>query len=84
MAVAIICYIFIVDFPDKAHKAWGFLNDREQAFIIRRLNKDRGDADPEAFTLRKFLRPALDLKIWGFALIFLYVLRNRQYLRVGC
>ncbi|EAS30930.3 phthalate transporter [Coccidioides immitis RS] len=70
VAVAIICYIFIVDFPDKADKAWGFLNSKEQAFILRRLNKDRGDADPEPFTFAKFLRPALDLKIWGFAMIF--------------
>ncbi|WEW56246.1 hypothetical protein PRK78_001685 [Emydomyces testavorans] len=70
IAVAIICYIFIVDFPDKADKAWGFLNAREREFIIRRLNKDRGDADPEPFSLVKFLRPALDLKIWGFAMIF--------------
>ncbi|KAI1917917.1 hypothetical protein LOZ61_000031 [Ophidiomyces ophidiicola] len=70
IAVAIICYIFIVDFPDKADKAWGFLSANERAFIIRRINKDRGDADAEAFSLKKFLTPALDLKIWGFALIF--------------
>ncbi|KAJ0416322.1 major facilitator superfamily domain-containing protein [Aspergillus carlsbadensis] len=68
--VGICCMIFVVDFPDKGHNAWGFLNERECAFILRRLNRDRADANPEPFNIVKFLRPALDLKIWGFALIF--------------
>lgn len=65
--------IFVVDFPDRGHNTWGFLNQRECAFILRRLDKDRGDASPEPFSLIKFLRPALDLKVWGFAFIFLSV-----------
>lgn len=40
---------------------------------MRRINKDRKDGDLEAFSLKKFLRPAADLKIWGFAMIFLSV-----------
>ncbi|PGH05697.1 hypothetical protein AJ79_06713 [Helicocarpus griseus UAMH5409] len=68
--VGFLVYIFIVDFPDKAHKAWRFLNENECAFIIRRLNKDRGDGDAEPFSVGKFLRPALDLKIWGLGMIF--------------
>ncbi|KAL2386216.1 hypothetical protein RJZ90_000839 [Blastomyces dermatitidis] len=70
IVVAIVTYIFLVDFPDKAYKAWAFLNQDECAFIIRRLNKDRGDADAEPFTIKRFLRPALDLKIWGFGMVF--------------
>jgi hypothetical protein len=62
-----------VDFPEKGHKAFKFLTQNECAFVIRRLNRDRGDADPESFDLKKFLRPALDPKIWGFAMIFLFV-----------
>ncbi|KAE8311119.1 major facilitator superfamily domain-containing protein [Aspergillus transmontanensis] len=69
IAVGILCWIFIVDFPDRAYKAWGFLTERECAFVLRRLNRDRGDAEPEFFSLRKFLKPALDLKVWGFAVI---------------
>ncbi|KAL2848419.1 major facilitator superfamily domain-containing protein [Aspergillus pseudoustus] len=68
--IGILCMVFVVDFPDKGHNAWGFLNERECAFILRRLNRDRADANPEPFSLIKFLRPALDPKIWGFALIF--------------
>jgi hypothetical protein len=70
--VGLLCLIFVVDFPDKGHHAWGFLTEKECAFIIRRLNRDRADANPEPFSLTKFLSPALDPKIWGFGLIFLY------------
>lgn len=40
---------------------------------MRRINNDRHDGDLEAFSLAKFLRPALDPKIWAFGLIFMYV-----------
>ncbi|KIW11866.1 hypothetical protein PV08_09139 [Exophiala spinifera] len=69
--LAIICYFFLVDFPDRAAKtAWGFLSERECQFIIRRIAKDRDDAQLEPFNLKKWASSGLDLKIWGFALIF--------------
>ena len=68
--IGLIGYVFTVDFPDQAHKAWRFLTEQEAAFIIRRLNRDRQDADPEKFSVARFLRPALDLKVWAFALMF--------------
>lgn len=69
--IGILALIFLVDFPDRAHKSFAFLSKKECAFIIRRINRDRSDGDLEPFTLKRFLRPALDPKIWGFALIFL-------------
>lgn len=63
--------IFLVDFPDRAHKSWRFLSEKESSFIVRRINRDRSDADEEPFNLKRFLTPALDMKIWGFAMIFL-------------
>lgn len=69
--VGIVCFVFVVDFPDKAHRAWGFLSERECTFVLRRLDRDRSDANPEPFNMRKFLRPALNLKIWGLGMIFL-------------
>ncbi|CAI6339439.1 unnamed protein product [Periconia digitata] len=63
-------YFALVDFPDKAHKSWKFLNEREVKFIIDRVDRDRGDANPEPFAIGKFLRAGLDIKIWGYALIF--------------
>lgn len=70
--IGLLTFVFLVDFPDKAHKSWRFLTEKECAFIVRRLNRDRSDANNEPFTLKRFLTPALDLKIWGFAMIFLY------------
>ncbi|KAI4232785.1 MAG: hypothetical protein LQ349_004789 [Xanthoria aureola] len=62
-------YFLLVDFPDKADQSWRFLNRDERDFIVRRINKDRDDAIPEKFTLARFLRPALDIKIWILAFI---------------
>lgn len=72
-----LCFVFLVDFPDRAARSWRFLNQRECDFIVRRINQDRNDGHLEAFSLKKFLKPSLDLKIWGFALIFLYVFSIR-------
>jgi len=68
--IAIIGYIFIVNFPDDAHKNWRFLSPREIKYVLARVNADRADAVTEAWSWRKFLRPSLDLKTWGFAMIF--------------
>jgi MFS family permease len=70
-AIGVLAMIFLVDFPDRAHKSWKFLSERECAFVVRRINRDRSDGDAEPFTLKRFMKPALDLKIWGFAMIFL-------------
>lgn len=63
-------YFLLVDFPDKAHKSWSFLTEREAKFIIARVDRDRGDAQPEPFSAAKFFRAGADLKIWGYAIIF--------------
>lgn len=69
--VAGIGYIFLVGFPDDFKSSTrGFLTEKERRFIIARVNADRGDADTEPFNLKKFLGAGLDLKIWGFAIIF--------------
>jgi hypothetical protein len=69
----IIGYFFIVDFPELSSKtSWSvpFLNERESAFIVARIEKDRADVIPEPFHLTRYLRNALDLKVWGFAWLF--------------
>ncbi|KAL2849824.1 major facilitator superfamily domain-containing protein [Aspergillus pseudoustus] len=71
--IGILAIIFLVDFPERAHKSWRFLSEKECAFIVRRINRDRSDGNAEPFTLKRFLSPALDLKIWGFAMIFFCV-----------
>ncbi|KAJ4292749.1 hypothetical protein N0V90_009412 [Kalmusia sp. IMI 367209] len=68
--LGILSYIILVDFPDKAHKSWKFLNERETKFIIARVDRDRGDAKPQPFSAAKFFRAGTDVKIWGYAMIF--------------
>lgn len=71
-AFAIIGYALIVRFPDqeRARPSYKFLSSAECDFIIDKLNRDRADVATEPFALKKFLRPALDYEIWGFALCF--------------
>jgi len=70
MALGIGAYWALVDFPEKAHRSWSFLTEREAKFIIDRVNKDRGDAKVQPFSAGKFFRAGLDLKIWAYAIIF--------------
>lgn len=64
--------IMLVPFPDaNPEKAWPkFLNAREIEFVVARVNADRSDVAAEPFEMLKFLRPGLDLKVWGFAMCF--------------
>lgn len=70
MFLGIVAYWALVDFPDKAHQSWKFLTEREAKFIIDRVNHDRGDAKIVPFSASQFFRAALDIKIWGYAMIF--------------
>ncbi|CAI4212815.1 unnamed protein product [Parascedosporium putredinis] len=68
--IAFIGAWLLVDFPDSDRVSWNFLDAREKAYIIARVQADRGDATVTAFSMSKFLRAGLDPKIWGYALIF--------------
>jgi sugar phosphate permease len=63
-------YWLLVDFPDSKRASWRFLGDRERAWVVARVNADRGDAHIQPFSMAKFLRAGLDIKIWAYALIF--------------
>jgi ABC-type sugar transport system permease subunit len=72
--LALGSYFLIVDFPEQAATAGfqlKFLNEDEAAFIVARIEKDRHDAIPEPFYVGKYLTNALDLKVWGFAALFM-------------
>lgn len=69
--VGVVGFFLIVNFPNENNLSWKFLSKEETAFVVRRLNRDRRDSSEAAFNLKEFLKPALDPKIWGFALIFL-------------
>lgn len=75
VVAAVLGVIFLVDFPDVAlnKNHWRFLSKEEIEFIIRRINKDRGDAAQEPWNFRKWLSAGKNWRIWSFALCFLYV-----------
>ncbi|GAB7361451.1 hypothetical protein MBLNU230_g1507t1 [Neophaeotheca triangularis] len=72
VAAGLAGYVFLVDFPDKAlnKKYYGFVNKDEIAFILRRINKDRDDANMEPWNFKKWIGAGKDWKIWVFALQF--------------
>ncbi|WKT43694.1 Major facilitator superfamily [Fusarium oxysporum f. sp. vasinfectum] len=69
-AIALIGYWLLVDFPDSGRSNWKFLSEHERAWVVARVNTDRGDARPTQLNLRKFLFHMLDIKVWGFGLLF--------------
>lgn len=75
IVVAGIAFVLLVDYPQNAHKAWNFLTQREATMMLRRVERDRGDTEEDQeFELSRFLRPALDLRVWGYGMIWWYVL----------
>ncbi|KAK2743950.1 hypothetical protein FQN55_006999 [Onygenales sp. PD_40] len=69
--VAVATYLFTLGFPDIPEKVWGFsMTEKENAFVVARLELDRKDTAPTRFRIGEYLAHALDLKIWGFAALF--------------
>lgn len=68
--IGIAGYWLLVDFPDSKRKSWRFLPERERAWVVARVNADRGDAKVHAFSMASFLRGGMDWKIWAYALVF--------------
>ncbi|KAL8909680.1 MAG: hypothetical protein Q9171_004951 [Xanthocarpia ochracea] len=69
--VALLGYIFLVSFPDnQKSRSIRFLSAEERQLIVARVNQDRGDADLETFTIRRWLGGASDWKIWAYGLCF--------------
>ncbi|KAF1838431.1 MFS general substrate transporter [Decorospora gaudefroyi] len=75
IVIGLVGWYFIVDFPELAAKSSSmqkkFLEQDEVDFIVARIEQDRHDVVAEAFNLRSYLAGAMDLKVWGFALIFM-------------
>ncbi|WAO96900.1 Hypothetical protein NCS54_01459200 [Fusarium falciforme] len=68
--VALCGYWLLIDFPDSKRKTWRFLTDNERAWVINRVNTDRGDVEPTRFSVKKFVSLGLDFKVWMFGLLF--------------
>ena len=72
--LVVIGFLLLVSFPRDVHKSHRFLSSQEIEFVLRRIERDRQDVEEEPFSLSAFMRPALEWKVWGFAMIFLYAL----------
>lgn len=72
--IGILTYWWMVDFPENAHKSFMFLNAEESEIAANRIEKDRGDVEPDRFSWSKVLVHAKDPKIYGFCV--LYFLQN--------
>ncbi|EXJ89876.1 hypothetical protein A1O3_02943 [Capronia epimyces CBS 606.96] len=74
--IAGIGFIYLVPFPDQLvgkTKFWPpFLKQDEIEFVLRRINKDRNDAELEQWNFKKWIASGLDPKVWSFALIFAF------------
>jgi sugar phosphate permease len=67
IVIAIIGYIFIIDFPDKA----AYLDEEEKRIVALRIQRDRADAKPDPLTAAKVGRYMLLWQPWLFALMFM-------------
>lgn len=63
-------FIFLIDFPEDAHKTKFFLTDDEIKIMVDRVERDRGDAHITPFNLRSYLAQGKDWKVWFFATNF--------------
>ncbi|KAF1842665.1 uncharacterized protein K460DRAFT_377996 [Cucurbitaria berberidis CBS 394.84] len=72
--VGIVTYWWMVDFPENSHTSWNFLTPHESALASSRIEKDRGDVQPDPFTWTKVFIHAKDTKVYGFC--GLYFLQN--------
>jgi MFS family permease len=74
--MAAVGYFMIVDFPEDSPKSWRFLNEKEASFVIARIQHDRDDAVLQPFHLSTYIHNALDLKVWGFAALYMLATTN--------
>lgn len=72
--IGVIALVFLIDYPQNAHKARWFLSKTEADVLLRRLEADRSDTESDqVFAWGKFLRPALDWRVWGYGWIYTLV-----------
>ncbi|KAJ4483508.1 major facilitator superfamily domain-containing protein [Lentinula aciculospora] len=62
-----VAWVFLPEFPDNN----SFLTREETKFILERIEEDRGDALPDAVTLRKVLQHLSDWRIWVYGIMFM-------------
>jgi hypothetical protein len=74
--LAVGAWFIIVDFPEDSPQSWHFLNEAEATWVVARIEKDRSDTFPDKFSVGKYLRNALDSKVWAFAWLYMLTTTN--------
>lgn len=62
MGLGVLTYFFVPDFPNKNN----FLDPKQTALVLERVENDRGDSVPDQMTFRKLLAHLSDWKIWAY------------------
>ncbi|ERT02741.1 uncharacterized protein SPSK_00499 [Sporothrix schenckii 1099-18] len=70
VAIAIVGFWLLVDFPDSKRKTWSFLGERERSWVMARVHADRGDVTLPPFHLKEYLKCGLDWKLWAYGMMF--------------
>lgn len=60
--LSIITYLFIPAFPDQNT----FLTPEQTAFVLKRIDEDRGDATPDKITFSKVKAHLSEWTIWAY------------------
>ena len=68
--MGILTYWWMVEFPENSQSSFKFLNKDETARAVSRIQSDRGDVEAEPFRWSLVLVHFLDLKVYGFAVMF--------------
>lgn len=68
IGLGIIAAFLIVDFPDKNK----FLTEEQTKLMVERVQLDRGDAEPDHLTVKKFFKHFTDPKVSVFGLCFCF------------
>ncbi|KAG5651624.1 hypothetical protein H0H81_008001 [Sphagnurus paluster] len=67
IALGIISWLFIPDFPDQNK----FLTPEQTALILKRIEEDRGDSIPDTITRQKVFKHLSDWTLWAYGIMFM-------------
>ncbi|KAF8653303.1 hypothetical protein AX16_004003 [Volvariella volvacea WC 439] len=65
LVIGIVAWFFIPSFPDQN----SFLTEEQTRWVLERIEKDRGDAEPDRIHFKKFLLILTDWKIWVYVIM---------------
>lgn len=67
MLLGALAWVFLPDFPDKNT----FLGPKETAWVLERIEQDRGDSMPDPISCAIVLHHLWDWKLWAYGLMFM-------------